>query len=107
MIYVFESKAGERQDIHFPVDEAPRIGDEILIDGVPFKRVPSFHINSAQIARVTHQYPRVSNSLPARMEGVKTVRQKRKDGSLTRSKPLITSQNHEKELMRQHDLARD
>lgn len=103
-IYAFESKDGKQRELSFPMSKAPSIGTEILIDGKPFRRIPSFTLADAQIARRTHKYPYVSHRLPGNLEGAESVRVKRRDGSYGREKPLIRSREHEREIASRWDL---
>ncbi len=51
----------------------------------------------------TDGYPRLSNSLPTTIRGVKLVA----DPKSGRLKPLITSRRHEREVMAKNDLVRE
>jgi hypothetical protein len=60
----------------------------------------------AGVSRTTWGYPYVSNALPTTLQGCKMVRQKKKNGTFSRPKPLIQSQRHEREVMARNDLQR-
>lgn len=56
---------GALVDSLFDSDKAPKIGDEVFVEGHgQCVRIPSFHIDSAGIKRKTEGYPFVSRSLP-------------------------------------------
>ena len=98
MKYVFEDvDTGEQVDMDFDSECPPHIGETVSVHGATFRRIPSFTINAAQVARVTHQYPYVSRRLPRNPEGCNCT----PDG-----KPIITSQRHEREIMGRYDLIR-
>lgn len=98
MIYLFKTKEGAEIELDFPMGTAPKIGDWIIRNGVEMQRVVSFHLDESGIARKTHQYPYVSNALPRKLEGCELNKQ---------GKPIITSQNHEKEIMSQHGYTKE
>jgi hypothetical protein len=103
MIYAFESSCGEEVTHGFPVEQAPRIGDQVVIPGHGLcTRVASFVLDGAGIHRKTHQYPYVSHRLPSTTKGVDLVRTRN-----GRMKPLIKSRKHEEEVMAKNDLQRD
>lgn len=101
-IYVFETECGQQVEKMFPVSDAPRIGDIIDIDGNKCRRVASFMLDGAGIQRKTHQYPFVSNSLPKnlRVDGEKVATD-------NRGRPIIRSQQHERNILRSIGWERD
>jgi hypothetical protein len=98
MIYLFETKEGAKIELDFPMGTAPKIGDWIIRNGVEMQRVVSFHLDDGGIARKVHQYPYTSQTLPRNLEGCDHNKQ---------GKPIITSQNHEKEIMSRHGYTKE
>lgn len=77
------------------------------IDGRSVKRVISSpQLMGLDTGRRRDKYPYVSNALPTTIQGTKMVRQKRRDGTWSRKKPLIESAKHEREVMARNDLVR-
>ena len=80
-IYLFRDEDNNDVEHFMSSDNAPKIGEVIMIDGVPCTRMASFIIDTVGIERKTHKYPYASRSLCRNAEGCKTT----KDG-----KPIIT-----------------
>jgi|TARA_R110001583_G_scaffold104488_2_gene251866 hypothetical protein len=97
--YVFEdTKTKEQQDFFYRSQDVPKIGDVIDVDGKELKRVASFVLDTAGIARKTHKYPYVSRSLPRNIGGCDC----NSDGQ-----PIIKSQAHERNVASEYDLAKE
>ena len=97
-IYAFETKSGEQVERMFPMVSAPKIGDVIVDDEIgELTRIASFSLDTAGIARKTHQYPFVSDSLDRGLKGCKHT---------LKGKPIVRSQKHEQELCSRHNLER-
>ena len=97
--YVFEDvETKEQQDLFYQSKDVPKIGDVITADGRELKRVASFVLDSAGIARKTHKYPYVSRSLPRNLGGCDCNSQ---------GQPIIKSQAHERNVASEHDMAKD
>ena len=97
--YVFEDiETKEPQDLFYSSKDAPKIGDVITSDGRELKRVASFVLDSAGIARKTHKYPYVSRSLPRNLGG---------GDCNSKGQPVIKSQAHERNVASEHDMAKD
>lgn len=98
MIYEFENvNTGEKRDFHYLMENAPCIGEIVKHSGNEWRRVVNFHVDGGMEAKV-HGYPYLSSSLPRNLEGCETNSQ---------GKPIITSRNHEKQVMSRHDYERD
>ena len=98
MIYEFvNSNTGEPREFHYQMGAAPVIGEIIKKNGEEYRRVSSSHVDSGMDAKV-HGYPYLSSSLPRNLKGCDTNRQ---------GKPIITSRNHERELMSRHGYERE
>ena len=98
MIYEFENiVTGEKREFHYQMDSAPSIGEIIKKNGGEYRRIPSFQVDVGMEAKI-HGYPYVSHSLPRNLEGCDTNK---------KGKPVITSRNHEREIMTRHNLERD
>ena len=98
MIYEFvNTNSGETREFHYRMGEAPVIGEIIKKNGEEYRRVSSFQVDYGMDAKV-HGYPYLSNSLPRNLEGCDTNRQ---------GKPIITSRNHEKEVISRHGYERE
>ena len=82
-------ETGETIEEFSPMREAPPIGTVIERDGKKFRRVFCGDINAQQIARVTHQYPYQSHSMPRLPNG---------------KKPFIRSQAHEREIAARYEM---
>lgn len=92
-----EVDTGDKRDFFYRMDSAPCIGEIVEHSGKQYKRVVNFQLDAGMEAKV-HGYPYVSSSLPRNLEGCDTNRQ---------GKPVITSRNHERDLMSRHNLGRD
>jgi len=67
--YVFErNDDGATVEKFFPMGDAPRICDEIVIDGHMCTRVASSLMVDAGVKRKVHQYPFNSESLPRHVD---------------------------------------
>ncbi len=98
-IYEFVNvDTGDKKDIFFHSSDAPSIGEEVCQDGQSYKRIPSFHLDHAGIARKTHKYPYVSKSLPRNLSGCELN---------SHGQPIIKSQAHERNVAAEHDMAKD
>lgn len=107
--YTFlNEQTGERFDLFYHMAEVPTIGEEIIHNGQVLRRVASsrFHGKTGALGHLDI-YPYVSNSLPTTVQGCKMVRERRKDGKLSRPKPLIRSERHEREVMARNNLVKD
>ena len=98
-MYLFSTNDGREVESYFPVDDAPKIGDTVEINGVQCTRKPSFVLDSAGINRKTHQYPYVSRALPRNMPGVESYDKQ--------GRPVIKSQQHERNVAAQHDMVKE
>ena len=59
MIYEFESKKGDRLELYYPMSEAPKIGDEVVVEGVAYRRVPSMpNVRPDEKPVISHSSPR-------------------------------------------------
>lgn len=96
-IYLFQSDDGSTHEELFAVDEAPRIGDEIVRDGTIYRRVVSFSLDTGKMGR-DKQYPYVSRGLMRRISGAKHD---------AKGRPIVESKQHERELAARHDLVKD
>lgn len=97
--YLFKSDSGEIIERCFSMKDAPPIGSEIVVEGQVFRRVFSADVGAAQIARVTHQYPFVSRSLPyGENLGCKRDHKGRQ---------IIASQRQEREVLARCGFVRD
>ena len=68
--YVVEVVATkEQQDLFYRSKDVPKIGDVVNEDGRELRRVASFVLDSAGIARKTPKYPYVSRTLPRNLGG--------------------------------------
>lgn len=98
--YVYEFENGERIEVFQSMKDDPLAE----IDG----RAVTKCVIAPQLAAVAlsrwDKYPYVSNALPTTIQGCKMARNKRKDGRLSRPKPLIESARHEREVMAKNDL---
>ena len=97
-LYLFKDENGTEVAHFFSSNEAPSIGDQLMIDGVYCTRMASFSIDTAGIKRKTHKYPYVSRSLCRNAEGCETNK---------RGQPIITSQTHEREVAARYDMVKD
>ena len=97
--YLFVNQSdGTKVEAYFPVEDAPRIGDLVEIKDEVCRRIASFNLDVAGIARKTHQYPYVSKTLPRNLRGCET----NKTGQ-----PIIRSQAHERDVASEHDMAKE
>lgn len=98
-VYLFSTSDGIEVESFFPAEDAPKIGDTVDIDGNRCTRIPSFVLDAAGINRKTHQYPYVSRALPRNMPGVENYDKQ--------GRPIITSQQHERNVAAQHDMVKE
>tara|TARA_R100000808_G_C2154131_1_gene164898 strand:- start:1368 stop:1670 length:303 start_codon:yes stop_codon:yes gene_type:complete len=98
-VYLFKTAEGLEVESFFTANEAPKIGDTVEINGMECTRVPSFVLDSAGINRKTHQYPYVSRALPRNMPGVENYDKQ--------GRPIIKSQQHERNVAAQHDMIKE
>ena len=97
--YVFkDAETGEKIDRYFPIAEAPRFGETIIVDGREYVRQLNFNLDSAGIARKTHKYPYLSRSLPRDLNGCECN---------SKGQPIIKSQAHERNVAAEHDMAKE
>tara|TARA_R100000808_G_scaffold22508_1_gene48984 strand:+ start:8740 stop:9042 length:303 start_codon:yes stop_codon:yes gene_type:complete len=97
--YLFVNQSdGTKVEAYFPVEDAPRIGDLVEIKDEVCRRIASFNLDVAGIARKTHQYPYVSKSLPRNLRGCETNQ---------KGQPIIKSQAHERDVASEHDMAKE
>ena len=97
--YLFVNQSdGTKVEAYFPVEDAPRIGDLVEIKDEVCRRIASFNLDVAGIARKTHQYPYVSKSLPRNLRGCETNQ---------KGQPIIKSQAHERDVASEHDMANE
>ena len=98
-IYLFvDVESGETEDLFFNSDQAPSIGDEVQQGDKTLRRVPSFVLDTAGIARKTHKYPYVSRALPRNIRGCEVNK---------KGQPIIKSQAHERNVASEHNMAKD
>jgi hypothetical protein len=98
-IYLFKDvETGETEDLFFNSDHAPSIGEEIRHGDKTLRRMPSFVLDTAGIARKTHKYPYVSRSLPRNIRGCEVNK---------KGQPIIKSQAHERNVASEHDMAKE
>jgi len=98
-VYLFQTDEGLEVESFFPSEEAPKIGDTVDISGTQCTRIPSFVLDSAGINRKTHQYPYVSRSLPRNLPGAEHYDKQ--------GRPIIKSQQHERNVAAQHDMIKE
>ena len=97
--YVFEDvETKEQQDLFYRSKDVPKIGDVVNEDGRELRRVASFVLASAGIARKPHKYPDVSRPLPLNLGGCDCN---------SKGQPIIKSQAHERNVASEHDMAKD
>jgi hypothetical protein len=96
MKYEFINRDGDVVEIDMPMRDAPSIGAEVVVDGVPLVRIAS----CVQVDPGTNrsQYPYVSTALPRNLPGCKTNRA---------GKPIIMSKRHERNVMARHGFEKD
>ena len=59
MIYEFESAKGKRLELYYPMDEAPKIGEAVSVDGVEYRRIPSMPtVRPDEKPVISHASPR-------------------------------------------------
>ena len=98
--YVFEDvETKEQQDLFYRSKDVPKIGDVVNEDGRELRRVASFVLDSAGIARKTHKYPYVSRALSRNLEGVGSY-----DGQ---GRPISKSQSHERDVASRHGMIKE
>jgi hypothetical protein len=98
VIYEFVNvTTGEARDFFYLMNEAPKIGEIVDHQGQDYRRVVNFQMDAGMEAKV-HGYPYLSSSLPRNLKGCETNRQ---------GKPIITSRNHERDVMDRHGYNRD
>lgn len=101
--YQFRSGDGETIEKWYPADDAPDLGAVIVVGGKRYTRILSSGIQiDAGVEQKVHGYPYVSNVLPKELEGVECVRTGKNAG-----KPIIRSQNHEREVGAMCGMKRD
>lgn len=98
MIYQFTNPDGEIVERSYPIGTAPKIGERIVIDGVPCTRICSAIVADGQIAQLRAGFPRVSRSLPKWLPGCKHDKMGR---------PIIRSQAHEREIKSMTGFVKD
>tara|TARA_R100000664_G_scaffold2132_1_gene5500 strand:- start:1830 stop:2132 length:303 start_codon:yes stop_codon:yes gene_type:complete len=98
-VYAFQTNSGEEVESFFSFDDAPSIGDKVIIDGVECTRIASFILDSAGIERKTHKYPYVSRALPRNLSGVGNYDKQ--------GRPVIRSQAHERNVAAEHGYVKD
>ncbi len=106
-LYDFQSDAGDIIEMAFSMREVP---ESIEQDGRIYRKIITSlpQLSGLDTARNRgEKYPYVSNRLPPTIDGCKTVRTRRKDGTMGRPKPLIESRKHEREVMARNDLVRE
>jgi len=97
--YLFEElKSKENVEAFYHYEDAPSIGDVVDIDGRECKRVASFVLDTAGIARKTHKYPYFSRVLPRNIRGCECN---------SKGQPIIKSQAHERNVAAEHDMAKE
>ena len=94
-IYAFVDESGAEHELFFNSSDVPSIGATVQGDGKTLTRVASFVLDTAGIARKTHQYPYVSRSLPRNLEGADCNKA---------GQPVIRSQAHERAIASRHDM---
>ena len=98
-IYEFVNvETGDKEDVFFHSSNAPSIGDQIEHEGRTLRRSPSFILDSAVIARKTHQYPYVSRTLPRNIRGCEVNKM---------GQPIIKSQAHERNVASELNMAKE
>jgi hypothetical protein len=96
--YLFENDEGKTATQYYPYEEAPKIGQQVTIEGDQYKRVWSFNIDAAGIRRKVEKYPYVSRVLPRNIDGCEAN---------SAGQPIIRSQRHEVEVAARHDMGKD
>ena len=89
---------GSKVEAYFEYDDAPRIGDLVEIGGASCRRIASFILDRAGIARKTHKYPYISRTLPRNINGCDCN---------NKGQPIIKSQAHERNVAAEHDMAKE
>lgn len=100
-IYEYIADDGQVIERVCSMARAPEIGHVIVQGGKRFRRMVSGGVGNAT-AYDSDKYPKVSTALPEWCDGADHVKEGRQAG-----KPIITSQQHEKELCRMHGFTRD
>lgn len=90
--YEFQRESGEVVSAFFKVDDAPEIGSWVQVDGLPARRVVS-----APAARPVWT-PYVSIRLPKNLKGCDCD---------AKGRPIIRSQQQEREVMARHGYERE
>ena len=97
--YLFkELETKESVEAFYQSKDAPSIGDVVDIEGKKCKRVASFVLDTAGIARKTHKYPYISRVLPRNIRGCEC------NG---KGQPIIKSQAHERNVASEHEMAKE
>ena len=97
--YLFVNQSdGSKVEAYYPVDDAPRIGDLVEIQEEVCRRIATFNLDVAGIARKTHKYPYLCKSLPRNLRGCECNNM---------GQPVIKSQAHERNVASEHDMAKD
>jgi hypothetical protein len=100
-MYAFQTESGEDAQLFYLMEDAPRIGDWVEVDGVRYQRKASFQID-AGLARKVWGYPYVSNQYhPNELKGAKTIVEN------GREKPIIESRSQEREIAAMNDMVKD
>jgi len=94
-IYAFTDESSVEHELFYNSSDVPKIGDTVQSDGKTLTRVASFVLDTAGIARKTHQYPYVSRALPRNLEGADCNKL---------GQPVIRSQAHERDIASRHDM---
>lgn len=93
--YEFQAADGSMIQRFLPISKAPPLGKKIKEKGKVYRRVISVPtLNAEQIATTVHGYPHVEYSLPKGDVG---------GGTDPDGRPIIKSQHHEQELIRQSE----
>ena len=80
---------------------APKIGQHVIIKGIPYRRMPSPHLVS--VPGGVDGYPRLCDSLHhSQMKGCKI----HTDPRTGRKKAIVNSRRHERDVMARNDLVR-
>ena len=104
MIYVFRAEDGEEVELPFSMAEAPSIGETVDVDGKAFRRVFCGRIGDGTIT-MRSKYPYLSSHMdptPGSVKGASIVQTRR-----GKTKVLIESPQHEREVMARNDLVAD
>lgn len=102
ILYTFQNNDGITVDLPFDPDEVPSIGETVLVDDVPYRRLFCGRVGTGTIA-MHSKYPYASSALsPASIRGAPIVTL-----PSGKKKVLIKSVKHEREIMARNGLVKE